>query len=974
LTREPKNPKRYLAKPLIKFPPHPIIDLRDGKTVGEFNWAAPVWANARLSPGGSYLVGTDTYTTLDVIMTSTHSGWENGKQLLYIWTKKKKTPATWKVPGVVDWMEFVAKDQVAYVTYAPGAVLRIHDVAKNKQVAEIPLPGARPAPDPDSFDGTPVYPGVEFYRPMARRGAVSANGTYVALGCQDGVRLVSVPDRKVIGVLPISTVKSSTSKLGRAASLPAPGGRRYRSLAFSADGQRLFAVLSGENSFDHAGLFQSWSVATGQVLDESRIDPYEGGPVFPGPVAGLYVGSKFFFTRHPLKLEKAPFRIVRIDDDGTALVVGTRAEAPADTPQCRSITERIKAKKARPEDNRKDIQFALFTAKVDWSGPVASVEPIVALTSPRPEARAGDKTGVVAQKPDPPAAWKPPALASLPPAPVDADDLAAMHQFGSWPVSFGDDKAAVIRYVPMARPRKRWQVWLDLLDRTTGKRAAPAAKLWDWALYPDDISIPDAVNPNYIGRPPLPAIGALRPDAGLFALLDPNDCQRVDLFKPNGERVSGFMPYPGRRIDWLGWSRGQLLTVAGGRFAAWEPSSGKALFEVEGEYTYAALVSPDRKWAALWTGKHADILDSATGKCLGRCQAGGFSGQLQAFTVSPDGKRLAAAFTGWPKHMAATGAGYTAVVWNLETGNAGVHSFRGPDAGSPAVLSFAWAGPEHLLVSGRTPTEPATLIDVRLGIVAGAYQIVGGAYLTGQPLVGSPDGRLWYPTTAIIGAPKNFNRYDPNHPDFPEGFVWHTVSLPGLHGKDAYLTDPAREWFDPATQPVRLEVKAGDRAHSEAIAKSLAGTVQAQGFQLGAGGTVVRVEGTLEDTGGVIHFKFPPASVKIPQCTLSFQWLSKDGGELWKGKNVLSWSMSGSRYKISENFEFGPGGMKRYEFNFKGRDPAVAMREELLERVAQNAGVGWLQLPGFQFLRVQGRERPLPVTNSMLVRTPPDGK
>src|SRR5262249_22802430 len=185
LTRDPKDQKRYVAKHLTPCPPHPIIDLRDGKAVGEFEWAAPVWANARLSPDATYLVGTDTYTTLDVIMTSTHSGWQNGKDLLFVWTKGKKAPVTFRVPGDVDWMEFVGKDQLAYVTHAPNAVMRIHDVAKNKQVAEIPLLGAKPAPNhlDSNSDQTPVYPGVEFYRPMARRGAVSANGRYVALGC-----------------------------------------------------------------------------------------------------------------------------------------------------------------------------------------------------------------------------------------------------------------------------------------------------------------------------------------------------------------------------------------------------------------------------------------------------------------------------------------------------------------------------------------------------------------------------------------------------------------------------------------------------------------------------------------------------------------------------------------------------------------------------------------------------------------------
>src|SRR5258706_343604 len=82
---------------------------------------------------------------------------------------------------------------------------------------------------------------------------------------------------------------------------------------------------------------------------------------------------------------------------------------------------------------------------------------------------------------------------------------------------------------PKVQHRKRWEVWLDLLDRTTGKRAAPAAKLWDWAHFPDEAGIPndEVANPGNMGPRPLPTPCALRPDAGLFALVDPSDVRRV---------------------------------------------------------------------------------------------------------------------------------------------------------------------------------------------------------------------------------------------------------------------------------------------------------------------------------------------------------------------------------------------------------------------------------------------------------------
>lgn len=961
LAHDPKHRGRYVEKIKAPYPSHPVIDLRSGQTVGEFDWRAPVWANARLSPDGAFLAGTDTFTTLQLILTSTVSGWENGKDLLFIWARGKKSPATLKVPGPVDWMEFVSNDRLAYVTYAPAPVLRVHDVTKNQQVAEIELAGAGPAAYPDrQHDETPVYSGLEFYRPMARRGAVSAGGKYVALGCRDGVRLVSVAEGKVVGLLPVADTKW------------------YRWLNFSPDGARLFGFVVAGTRYGDLCSFRSWSVETGRPLDELQVDPYVTGPIYPGPVDGLYVANKFFFTKVRLPLDDAPFRIVRLEHDGTALVIAPRAQAPPDTPPCRSLQERIKAKQAPPaEADRKDIQFALFTSKLDWSKAVEKVKPIVALLVPRPPAGPGDRAGVVAQKPQAPEAWTPPPFAAAPAVPAEGDDPAAMHQFAVWPVSFGDDRAAVVRYVPKAQYRKRWEVWLDLLDRTTGKRAAPAAKLWDWAFLPEEAGSggDEVANPGTMGPAPLPAVAALRPDAGLFALVDPNDPRRVDVFESTGERVLGLVPYADRRIDWLGWTRTHLLTVGEGRLTAWDPSSGKALFEVEGGYTHAGAVSPDRRWVVLWTGKHADVLDTATGKCLGRCQAGGFSGRLEAFTLSPDGRRLAAAFTGWPTALALNGPGYTAVVWNLETGKAGLYGFVGDGDRPRAAPMCTWAGTEHLLLSGHPLTEPATLMDTRLGVPVGSFKIEGGGYVPGRPALGTPDGRVWYATSALAGAPPGFNPNVAPHPDFPAAFAWHTVSLPGLHGEDAFLADPGREWVEPAGQPVQVQASFGTKAQSEALARAVARTLQARGLLVGPGGTVLRVEGKLEETQEVITSPFG-GEAKIPRAVLSARWLSGQGAELWKGTTAWTWSMAATKYKVSEKREgFGPmGSEQRFEFDFQGRSPSSAMREELVEGLGDRVGTGWLQLPEPQFLRVQGRDRPVPVAGPMRVRMPRDAK
>jgi hypothetical protein len=945
------------------WPAHPIIDLRDGKTVGTFDWHAPVWANPRLSPDASFLVGTDTPSTLDLIMASTINPRASAKDVIYIWARGKDRESSFKVPGPVDWMEFVGNDRLAYVTYTPTTVLRMHDVATNQQIAEIELPGAKAVLRPDrQHDETPVYPGLDHYRPMARRGAVSANYKYVALGCPDGVRVVSLAEHKVIGLLPIKNAEY------------------YRWVNFSADGSRLFAFVVAATPHGAMCFFRSWSVATGAPQEELVLDRFVTGPIYPGPVDGLYVADRFYFTRNPLPLAKLPLHLVRIDDDGTALVIGPRAQAPPTTTPPQSVLERIKYKQAPAEDaNRKDSQYALFTTRIDWSAAVKQVEPVAALFAPRPAARAGDRTGVAAQKAEPPATWTPPPFGPAPTRPAEGDDPKARHQFSTWPVSFGDDGAVRVRFVPRVQHRKRWEVWLDVLDRT-GTRALPPAKLWDWGLFPDQAG-PLTEDTNQAGQMsprPLPALAALRPDGSALALVDPNDPRRVDLFKPGGERTAGLLVHADRRIDWLGWSTTHLLTVSAGKLTAWDASAPRALFETAGGYTHVGALAPDRKWLVLWTGKHADILDTTTGTCLGRCQAGGFAGRLEHFTLAPDGKRLAALFTGWPRGMTAAGPGYTAVVWDLQTGKARLFGVAGTalplGRGIPPLPTCTWAGTEHLLVSGQALTEPTTLLDVRLGLAVGRYKLQGGGYAAGPPALPartSPDGRLWYPTTAIAGAPKGFNPNVGHDPDFPAGFVWRTVVLPGLHGQDAYLVDPGREWIDLSGLPVQVQVKLASRSDSEGFARSLARAVQAQGFTIGRGGTALRVEGTIEETNETLTLAFG-GEAKVPQCVISAKWLSAQDTELWKTDSKVPWSKGGSRYKVSDTHSlFGPGGgVRTLKFDFKGRNPAAAMREELLEGLTSGTPT-WLQLPELQFLRVQGRDHPLPVVGTLDVRMPP---
>src|SRR5262245_21089709 len=304
--------------------------------------------------------------------------------------------------------------------------MRVHDVAKNKQVAEFELTGAAPAPHPDlQNDGTPVYGGLEHYRPMSKRSAVSANGKYAAVGCTDGIRLVSIPEQKVIGLLPIANATW------------------YRSINFSADGGRLFALVMASSSAGDQNYLKAWSVTTGQLLEDKVVGRHETGPVYPGPIEGLYLASSFIFTKQPLPMDPVPQRIMRVDDDGVALVLVGHQQAPPGTPHTDSLLEKMKDvkrwRKVEIETHQKH-EGALFTVKLDWSPAVKKCEPILALLKPRPAAKAADRSAVTVQKPAPPQDGTPPSFAAAPPAAEEGDDRKARHRFGAGRTSLGDDK------------------------------------------------------------------------------------------------------------------------------------------------------------------------------------------------------------------------------------------------------------------------------------------------------------------------------------------------------------------------------------------------------------------------------------------------------------------------------------------------------------------------------------------------------
>src|SRR5262249_5446870 len=122
----------------------------------------------------------------------------------------------------------------------------------------------------------------------------------------------------------------------------------------------------------------------------------------------------------------------------------------------------------------------------------------------------------------------------------------------------------------------------------------------------------------------------------------------------------------------VSWSAdGKLLTLGDGKLTGWDPKTGRALFEVAGNYRLPVETPRGRAWLAVSSGDHIDLLDSATGRCLARIPTGEMPDDpYQSLAISPDAMVLALCCRGDDKRCRkAPFPGFSLVrSWSLITG------------------------------------------------------------------------------------------------------------------------------------------------------------------------------------------------------------------------------------------------------------------------------------------------------------------
>jgi hypothetical protein len=935
-----------------------VKDLRTGQVVGRFAWKTPVWAQARLSPEAMYVVGPDN-------KPGTPATTKDG--LLFVWKRETAQPVgELKVGGPVIWIDFVAVDKVAVLTFDETPVLQLWDLANAKLEKRTPLPRGEFTPpkyDPSTF--RPLAAGEKTYAPNPALGAVSPGGRYLALGGATAIHVIALPDGKRAGAFPVPRKRLWQS--GK------PGEHTYLGLCFGKDGNELYGMLKTER-----GWLLTWSLATGLPTNMAALQAEElRGPLLPGPESGTVIvpvwkfDDGFVVTKLRTELGR-PFATGAVVDTRNGMVL-----VPLTVLALRSCADGLLAMnqwKFTPhlpqppgyenrtlsdyDKLRRSESLVVYVASLDRDA-IRQQWAAQSKNGARPPARLGDRTDLVIAKPAPPAEWaRPPA----PPPPMQGL-VGAFHVpnapalFGDAHVGFvdsyaelndprliaslrpkaqrGDKEAAAKLYAAYKHPAGvHWHRY----DLRTGKPAGPVIELWPWATSPFPGTALDFGS--------APAALAMTRDGNRIALRDPADAARVDVWDASGKRLLGLLPYGGDTpVQWVGWSSGgRLLTLGSGKFTGWEVPSGKAVFEAAGGYRLPIAQVRGRAWVAVNAGPHIDLLDCEAGRCLGRCAPGGDEHDPSRATdlaLAPDGTLLAC--LAWRKSPEPRSMG-ALLAWDLNTGQA-----------LPVVFTARTPGRALLVLDGRRVLlDGVEEVDLNLRRELAIY--LPPPVLTfdnlphpGGPLPSSPDGRLW-----SFGPEPGFE--DLREQKGPTLVMLRPLDLPGC---DTTSADPALV-FTKKT-PLVVEVDLGSEERGRQFGKSLVTFLQNNGFQIGKGGWRLRASYEVQETEHYMTFKgWLGGLVNIPRVAITWKLYAPDG-EVAHSAAAKSEFGQQSKYYKGERIVGKQGPYIQVEWTWEfDKPPRQAMVEELLDGAAKSGGTPLPPLLG----KFQGKYQPLPVTTS----------
>jgi hypothetical protein len=357
--------------------------------------------------------------------------------------------------------------------------------------------------------------------------------------------------------------------------------------------------------------------------------------------------------------------------------------------------------------------------------------------------------------------------------------------------------------------------------------------------------------------------------------------------------------------SWFDFSAdGKLWHLLDGKLAAWDLKAGKVVLEAPSRYVTSqtaaaepcALMGPDRRWLiAQVEGKYLEVLDTATGECRGRF---GGEGGWRALVVSLDGKRLAGLRLPpiWPGPSTGD-VQFELHDWDLATGEKKGFTTLTYHPGLPTdetPLRLHWYAPDRLAFLGPLANNRlgGPVIDLKNRMNYILIDLPRG--------VPSPDGRFWSSQA--------------------DGRVV-SVKIP---------TDPPDG--EPALRPgdaLRIESRCGDAAIDRRVMAMMTETLARMGYKVEPGGWTLQVSGQLEETKEKLTGKF--SEYAVPMIRAKYELLAPDGTVAASKDQIVNCPL-GKFYKsfnATPGGVFQPGGAAQVNYDFGGRNPSVAMREEV---------------------------------------------
>jgi hypothetical protein len=249
----------------------------------------------------------------------------------------------------------------------------------------------------------------------------------------------------------------------------------------------------------------------------------------------------------------------------------------------------------------------------------------------------------------------------------------------------------------------------------------------------------DSLSGRTLGRTELTGLSdpvALSPDGARVLTLDSRDHRRIDVYTTTDTgHVAGWRPYEKELSDdekavvWADFlSSDQVLTVnRAGVLVLWSLPDCKAIYVAEGACEGQPMLSPARKYLAVYRGGTYRFLNPASGELMGEAQAPASAsagkGDLKGAAFQDDGAGLVALI-----------GGRQVVRWDLSTGKVSadfpipMNINPGPNSHHSLIES---CGTNHALLDGRILVD----LEKRSHI---------WSYYGPSVSAGGPDGRHWY--------------------------------------------------------------------------------------------------------------------------------------------------------------------------------------------------------------------------------------